>query len=71
MSLRARLSLGLVVLAAFGLTVAGVVTYSTLRSYLYDRLDKQLATDVQRRIDTERPQIASGAYLINEYFFLM
>ncbi|MDZ4828133.1 MAG: HAMP domain-containing sensor histidine kinase [Actinomycetota bacterium] len=42
MSLRVRLTLGLVVLAAFGLTVAGVVTYRTLRSFLYDQIDERL-----------------------------
>ncbi|MGD9798046.1 MAG: sensor histidine kinase, partial [Acidimicrobiia bacterium] len=42
-SLRARLMVGLVVLAAMGLAVAGVVTYSSLRSFLYDRVDQQLA----------------------------
>lgn len=63
MSLRARLSLGLVVLAAFGLALAGTVTYSTLRSYLYDRIDKQLADEIQRPIDAARPQIPRGAYL--------
>ncbi len=41
-SLRARLMVGLVVLAAIGLSVAGFVTYSSLRSFLYDRIDQQL-----------------------------
>jgi two-component system OmpR family sensor kinase len=41
-SLRARLLLGLVVLAAIGLTIAGSVTYTSLRSFLYDRVDQQL-----------------------------
>jgi two-component system, OmpR family, sensor kinase len=41
-SLRLRLTLGLVALAAVGLTVAGFVTYSALRSSLYDRIDEQL-----------------------------
>lgn len=42
MSLRARLVVGLVVLAAVGLSVTGAATYGTLRLFLLDRVDQQL-----------------------------
>jgi two-component system OmpR family sensor kinase len=42
LSLRARLILGVIVLAAAGLVVAGAVTYSSLRSFLIDRTDSSL-----------------------------
>jgi two-component system OmpR family sensor kinase len=42
MSLRARLTLGVVALAAVGLLVAGGVTYAEQRSSLYDRIDQQV-----------------------------
>jgi two-component system OmpR family sensor kinase len=42
LSLRARLLLGVVVLAAIGLVAANVATYSTLSSYLLDRTDSTL-----------------------------
>jgi hypothetical protein len=41
-SLRARLLLGLVVLTAAGLLIAGVVTYAAERSFLVSRVDQQL-----------------------------
>jgi two-component system OmpR family sensor kinase len=41
-SLRARLLLGVFVLAAVGLAVADVATYTSLRSFLLDRVDKTL-----------------------------
>ncbi|HEY2331193.1 MAG TPA: HAMP domain-containing sensor histidine kinase [Acidimicrobiales bacterium] len=44
-SLRARLTVGLVVLAAIGLAVAAAITFSVLRSFLYDRVDQQLVDD--------------------------
>ena len=44
MSLRARLTLGLVVLSAIGLVVAGLATFGALRSFLLDRVDEQLTT---------------------------
>jgi two-component system OmpR family sensor kinase len=43
-SLRARLVVGLIVLAAFGLGAAGTVTYSKLRSFLIERTDASLDT---------------------------
>ncbi len=42
MSLRARLVLGVIVLAALGLAVADVATYASLRSFLVDRTDSTL-----------------------------
>ena len=42
MSLRARLIIGLVALAAAGLLIAGGVTYAEQRSFLYERVDEQL-----------------------------
>ncbi len=42
LSLRARLLLAVVALAAVGLVAANVATYSTLRSYLLDRTDSTL-----------------------------
>jgi len=42
-SLRARLLIGLVVLVAIGLSVAAIVTYEEQRSFLYKRVDQQVA----------------------------
>ena len=42
LSLRARLVVGVIVLAAAGLAVAGVVTYTSLHSFLLDRADRSL-----------------------------
>ena len=46
MTLRVRLLLGLVVLAAIGLTVAGGITYREQRSFLSKRVNEQLASAV-------------------------
>src|SRR6266446_10721813 len=46
MTLRVRLLLGLVVLAAIGLAVAGGVTYREQRSFLSKRVNEQLASAV-------------------------
>src|SRR5919204_1761673 len=43
MSLRTRLLGALAFLATVGLVVAGVVTYTQLRSFLQSRVDQQLA----------------------------
>jgi two-component system OmpR family sensor kinase len=45
-SLRARLTIGVVALAAFGLLVAGGVTYAEQRSSLYDRIDQQVRSAI-------------------------
>ena len=42
LSLRARLLLGVVALATVGLAVADVATYTSLRSFLLDRVDRSL-----------------------------
>jgi two-component system, OmpR family, sensor kinase len=42
LSLRARLVLGVIVLAAVGLVAADVATYTSLRSFLIDRVDSTL-----------------------------
>ncbi|HEY2072697.1 MAG TPA: histidine kinase dimerization/phospho-acceptor domain-containing protein, partial [Gaiellaceae bacterium] len=42
MSLRTRLVLGVIALAAIGLVVADVATYSSLRSFLFNRVDSTL-----------------------------
>jgi two-component system OmpR family sensor kinase len=42
LSLRARLLLGVIVLAAAGLVVADVVTYTSLRSFLIQRVDSSM-----------------------------
>ena len=42
MSLRTRLVLGVIVLAAVGLAAADIATYSSLRTYLYNRVDSTL-----------------------------
>jgi two-component system, OmpR family, sensor kinase len=41
MSLRARLLIGLLAIAALGLLIAGAVTYAEQRSFLQDRVDQQ------------------------------
>jgi two-component system OmpR family sensor kinase len=45
LSLRARLVLGVAVLATIGLVAADVATYASLRSFLYDRTDGTLDSD--------------------------
>jgi two-component system OmpR family sensor kinase len=45
-SLRARLLIGLVVVTAVGLIVAGVVTYAAERSFLISRVDQELNANV-------------------------
>jgi two-component system OmpR family sensor kinase len=42
LSLRARLLIGLVALAAVGIGVAGLVTYAEQRSFLLTRVDRQV-----------------------------
>ena len=45
LSLRARLVLGVLALAAIGLAAADVATYTSLRSFLFDRIDNTLDAD--------------------------
>ncbi|HEX6348828.1 MAG TPA: HAMP domain-containing sensor histidine kinase [Candidatus Dormibacteraeota bacterium] len=44
LSLRARLLLGLVALVVVGILVADLATYASLKTFLYQRVDKQLTT---------------------------
>ncbi len=46
MSLRARLLIGLILLTAAGLLIAGFVTYAAERSFLVSRVDQQLTDNV-------------------------
>jgi two-component system OmpR family sensor kinase len=50
LSLRTRLILGVIVLAAVGLLVADVATYSSLRSFLIDQTDQSLE-DAHRAVE--------------------
>src|SRR4051812_38540555 len=50
LSLRARLVLGVILLAAVGLVAADVATYSSLRSFLVDQTDAQL-DDAHRAVE--------------------
>jgi two-component system, OmpR family, sensor kinase len=52
LSLRARLVLGVIVLAAIGLAAADVATYTSLRSFLVDRTDESLV-DLARGAERE------------------
>jgi two-component system OmpR family sensor kinase len=45
-SLRARLMLGLLVLAAVALVIVDAISYLELRSYLYQRVDQQVASAI-------------------------
>ena len=45
LSLRARLVLGVIVVAALGLAIADVATYTSLRSFLIQRTDSSLDQD--------------------------
>ena len=62
MSLRARLTIGLVVLAAIGLALAGGATYGALRSFLLDRVDQQLTDALQRPVAGTRTLVPAGGY---------
>ena len=56
MSLRARLVIGLLALAALGLLVAGAVTYAEQKSFQLDRVDQQAHAalpSVSRELDDE------------------
>jgi two-component system OmpR family sensor kinase len=63
MSLRARLLAATLALVAFGLVVADIATYSALRSFLHQRIDRQLegaARSVERVLAPERRGPADG-----------
>jgi len=57
MSLRARLLLVLAALATVGLVVANVVTYTELRSFLVDRVDRSLAAST---VALDRARVRGG-----------
>ena len=57
MSLRARLTLGLVALSAIGLVLTGLATFGALRSFLYDRIDEQLTTALRRPVASARAAV--------------
>jgi two-component system, OmpR family, sensor kinase len=62
-SLRARLTLGLVILAAIGLGVAGFATYGALHRFLFDRVDEQLSAALRRpAISTRAVVLPAGGY---------
>ena len=73
MSLRGRLLLAVGVVALVALAVADLVTYSALRSFLYDRTDQTLEgaqNALQRALDPRRPPgpatvaaLAPGTYV--------
>ena len=64
LSLRARLVIGVFVLAAVGLAVADVATYTSLRSFLLDRVDNSLEAghvQAERLVSDDRgPQHGEG-----------
>jgi two-component system, OmpR family, sensor kinase len=63
LSLRARLTLGLVVLAAIGLALAGLATYGALRAFMLERVDDQLTDAFRRPLVTARAAVLPvGAY---------
>jgi len=63
LSLRGRLVIGVVGLALIGLVTADIVTYSSLRSFLFDRTDKTLASDAHGFIHQfTRERAGDGAY---------
>ena len=59
LSLRARLVLGVLVVAAAGLLIADAATYAALRSSLFDRVDKTLDDD-HRGVDRFVQQCTGG-----------
>ena len=61
MSLRARLVLALLALAAVGLVVLDLVSYAALRSYLSDRVDQQVESAIGPAIFALGISIEPGA----------
>jgi two-component system, OmpR family, sensor kinase len=64
LSLRARLVLGVLVLGAAGLFAADAFTYTSLRSFLLDRVDSTLQADHQ---GAERARFGEGCGSPSEY----
>jgi two-component system OmpR family sensor kinase len=65
LSLRARLLLGVVVLAALGLAAADIATYSSLQSFLLRRVDNTLEADhrAAESLDFEHGGISPNEYV--------
>ena len=59
MSLRARLLAVVVSLTAIGLIVAGAVTYTQLRSFLVERVDRTVTGNATRSDDRSRSAATS------------
>lgn len=55
LSLRARLALGLVLVAGVGLVVADIIVYDEIQSYLYGQVDQELTTAMQPYLGLFRP----------------
>jgi len=64
LSLRARLLLGVVLLAALGLIAADVATYSSLQSFLLQRVDNTLEAD---HVGAEHQDFGHGPAQPNEF----
>ncbi len=62
LSLRARLVLGLLMLATAGLVAADIATYTSLRSFLFDQIDSTLESD-HRFADQAGPNEGRGPRL--------
>ncbi|MGH8977733.1 MAG: sensor histidine kinase [Acidimicrobiia bacterium] len=62
MSLRARLTLGLVALSAVALLLTGVATFGALRSFLFERVDDQLSAAFRRPAISARSLPAGGYF---------
>src|SRR5207248_2081005 len=63
MSLRARLIVGLLVLAAIGMVTLAAVTYAEQRSQLYDRVDQQAQSaeqPISAKLDSVGANVTGG-----------
>jgi two-component system OmpR family sensor kinase len=70
LSLRTRLILGVIVLAAVGLVAADVATYSSLRSFLIDQTDSSLDAAhhaVDAFVHGQSPQLGFGNSVSGDY----
>ena len=70
LSLRARLVLGVIVLAALGLAVADVATYASLRSFLLDRTDATLEETREVTRAGEPIELTATEYRLLRFFLL-
>jgi two-component system OmpR family sensor kinase len=69
MSIRARLTLGLIVLAAIGVVTVDVVNYTSMRTFLLERADQSLDTATRSVTTTLEAQIAAmpGEESVNSF----